>query len=221
VIRLQAIVALVLGAIGLGALLFLSAGTTDWRAARVWLALFVAAGVAATLLSPTAVLAERLQRPVRAGQPDADIIWMALFGPLLLGWFVLAGLDAVRFGWSDVPTGLQAVGVAVFVLANALAVWVLRTNPFAAASVRVADDHVVATTGPYAIVRHPMYSSVVLYFPGTALVLGSYVATAAAGALVVGLAMRTGIEERALRDGLPGYAEYAARVRWRLVPGVW
>jgi protein-S-isoprenylcysteine O-methyltransferase Ste14 len=101
--------------------------------------------------------------------------------------------------------------------------WVFRENSFAAPVVKVqsARAHRVVSTGPYALVRHPMYSGIMLFFVGVPLLLGSWWGVAIALLFIVLFAIRARIEERALIDGLPGYADYAARVRYRLVPGVW
>jgi protein-S-isoprenylcysteine O-methyltransferase Ste14 len=211
----------VVGAAGLGGLLFLGAGTTDWAAAWVWVALFTVISIAAALLLPDAILRERMRGPVRAGQTPADLVFVAVFGVVLLGWFVLIGVDAVRFGWSSVPAWLQVVGLVLFLAGNGVGGWALHANEFASASVRVDDEHVVASDGPYRVVRHPMYVGVLLFVPGTALLLGSYVGAAAVVAIAAAVGVRVVIEERTLRGGLAGYADYASRVRWRLVPGVW
>jgi protein-S-isoprenylcysteine O-methyltransferase Ste14 len=187
----------------------------------VYLVLFALSGLAASALAPEAVLAERSRGPLRSGQARADLVFVPIFGVLILGWFALLGFDAVRFEWTSVPLWLRLVGAAAFVVANAVIVWVLRANPFASGSVRVAPEQQVASTGPYAVVRHPMYSSVVPYLAGTALLLGSAIGALTSLLLIVALAVRIGIEERTLRKGLPGYRDYTARVRWRLVPGVW
>jgi protein-S-isoprenylcysteine O-methyltransferase Ste14 len=218
--RVAAALSAIVGAAGLGALLFLVAGTTDWAGAWAWLVLFAVAGVASAALAPASILAERLRGPVRSGQPRGDRAFVVVFGAMVLGWFALLSLDR-RFGWSSVSVAVQVVAALLFLAANAIVIWVLRANPYASGSVRIADDQRVATSGPYRVVRHPMYASVLLYLPATALVCGSVVGAVASAVLVVGLAVRTRIEEAALRDGLPGYAEYAQQVRWRLVPRVW
>ncbi len=219
-VRTAAALSSVIVGVAVGALLFVAAGTADWPDAWTWLALFIAGGVASSLFAPEAVLRERMRGPVRSGQGSADRAFVVVFGTLTAAWFALVSLDH-RFGWSSVAPVGHVVGALLFIAANAAIVWVLRANPYASASVRVAADQVVATSGPYRIVRHPMYASVILYLPGTALLLGSVYSSVASIALIAALGVRTSIEERALRDGLAGYAEYAARVRWRLVPGVW
>ncbi len=100
----------------------------------------------------------------------------------------------------------------------------LRANSFAATTVRVQAERgqTVISTGPYAVVRHPMYGYALLLFGGAPLLLGSLWGLAAALAVLLPLlAVRLLGEEAVLRDGLPGYRDYAARVRYRLVPGVW
>jgi protein-S-isoprenylcysteine O-methyltransferase Ste14 len=111
----------------------------------------------------------------------------------------------------------------MYLVSTAFIMWVFRENSFAAPVVKVqsARAHRVVSTGPYALVRHPMYSGIMLFFVGVPLLLGSWWGVAIALLFIVLFAIRARIEERALIDGLPGYADYAARVRYRLVPGVW
>ena len=132
------------------------------------------------------------------------------------------GLDE-RFHLSDMPLVLQALGLALSILSSFFIAWVFQTNSFAAAVVRVQSErgHSVISTGPYAYVRHPMYSGAVTFFAGIALLLGSWVGLVLSPVFAILFGVRTGIEEKTLTTGLPGYADYAARVRYRLVPGVW
>jgi protein-S-isoprenylcysteine O-methyltransferase Ste14 len=132
------------------------------------------------------------------------------------------GLDR-RLHASDVPLALQTLGLALYLLSTGFIMWVFRVNSFAAPVIKVqaARDHRVISSGPYAWVRHPMYSSVMLFFFGAPLLVGSWWGVLMAPLFAVLFAVRAGIEERALVAGLPGYADYAARVRYRLVPGVW
>jgi protein-S-isoprenylcysteine O-methyltransferase Ste14 len=207
------------------ALLFASAGTLDWPAAWVFLATSAIIGPAAGLwlarVDP-ALLEERLRPPVQKDQPAADKKFVFAFGVTALIWFVAVGLDR-RLHLSNVPLALQAVGLAMYLVSTAFVMWVFRENSFAAPVVKVqsARAHRVVSTGPYALVRHPMYSGIMLFFVGVPLLLGSWWGVAIALLFIVLLAIRARIEERALIDGLPGYADYAARVRYRLVPGVW
>jgi protein-S-isoprenylcysteine O-methyltransferase Ste14 len=207
--------------IALGALLFASAGRLDWPAAWVFLVVSAIIGPACGLwLAKTdpALLAERMRPTFQADQPAADKKFMLTFVVVALIWLVAIGLDR-RAQASDVPLELQALGLAMYLLSTAFIMWVFRENSFAAPVVKVQAErhHRVVSSGPYAFVRHPMYSGIMLFFFGVPLLLGSWWGVAIAPVF----AIRARIEERALVEGLPDYADYAKRVRYRLVPGLW
>jgi len=211
--------------VALGALLFASAGTLDWSAAWVFLVVSAIIGPACGLwLAKTdpALLAERLRPTFQADQPAADKKFMLTFVVVTLIWLVAIGLDR-RAQASDVPLPLQALGLAMYLLSTAFIMWVFRENSFAAPVVKVQAErhHRVVSSGPYAFVRHPMYSGIMLFFFGVPLLLGSWWGVAIAPVFAVLFGIRARIEERALVEGLPDYADYAARVRYRLVPGLW
>jgi protein-S-isoprenylcysteine O-methyltransferase Ste14 len=211
--------------VGLGALLFLPAGTLHWPSAWLFLATTAMLGIGVGLwlakVDP-ALLEERMRPMMQEGQPAADKTFMLAFGFAGLIWFLVIGFDR-RWQWSDVPFALQALGFVLLLASMALITWVARENSFAAPVVKVQVErgHRVIDTGPYAWVRHPMYSGAVLYFAAIALLLGSWWGLALSPAFLVLFGIRAGLEERALVDGLPGYADYLARVRYRLVPGLW
>jgi protein-S-isoprenylcysteine O-methyltransferase Ste14 len=215
----------VLWTVGLGALLFLPAGTLRWPAAWLYLALTAVIGLAGGLwlarVDP-ALLEERMKPMMQKGQPAADKKFMLAFGFAALIWFIVIGLDR-RWLLSDMPIVLQAFGYALLLASMALMLRVVRENSFAAPVVKVQAErgHRVIDTGPYALVRHPMYSGAVLYFAAIALSLGSWWGLALPPVFFVLFSIRAGVEERALADGLPGYADYLTKVRYRLVPGVW
>jgi protein-S-isoprenylcysteine O-methyltransferase Ste14 len=210
---------------GMGALLFACAGTMHWPAAWVFLA-------TCALLGPLcgwwlyrvdpALLAERLRPVLQKDQPAADKAFMIVFVIAMLAWLATMGLDR-RTQSSDMPVALQALGLVLFVLSTLFILWVFRENSFAAPVVKLQADRAqrVVSTGPYAHVRHPMYSGMILFFAGVPLLLGSWWGLAIAPVIVVLFAVRIGIEERTLREGLPGYSDYMTRVRYRLLPGVW
>jgi protein-S-isoprenylcysteine O-methyltransferase Ste14 len=211
--------------VGMGALLFASAGTLHWPGAWALLATSALLGPTCGLwLAKTdpALLAERLRLTARDEQPAADKKFMLVFAATALVWLVAMGLDR-RLHGSDVPLALQVLGLAMYLLSTGFIMWVFRVNSFAAPVIKVqaARDHHVISTGPYAWVRHPMYSGVMLFFFGIPLLLGSWWGLVIAPLFAVLFAVRARIEERALVAGLPGYADYAARVRYRLLPGVW
>lgn len=211
--------------LALGALLFAASGSLHWPAAWVFLVTSAIIGPACGLwLARTdpALLAERLRPTFQAGQPAADKKFMLIFVAVALVWLIAIGLDR-RAHASNVPQALQVIGFAMYLLSTVFVMWVFRENSFAAPVVRVQAErgHHVISTGPYAVVRHPMYGSIMLFVVGVPLLLGSWWGLVIAPAFAVLFAVRTGIEERALAADLPDYADYAARVRYRLLPGLW
>ena len=209
----------------MGALLFASAGTLHWPSAWVFLA-------TSALLGPLcgwwlyrvdpALLAERLRPVLQKDQPAADKAFMIVFVIAMLGWLAAMGLDR-RTQSSNMPVALQALGLVLFVLSTLFILWVFRENSFAAPVVKLQAERAqrVVSTGPYAHVRHPMYSGMILFFAGVPLLLGSWWGLAIAPVIVVLFAVRIGIEERTLREGLPGYSDDMTRVRYRQLPGGW
>jgi protein-S-isoprenylcysteine O-methyltransferase Ste14 len=211
--------------VGLGALLLVPAGTLYWPAAWVFLGFMAVVGIGCgwwlAKYNP-ALLAERMRPPMQDDQPPADKTIVLAFGVGILIWFITMGLDQ-RFHASRMPPALQALGLALLVLSSVFIIWVFHENSFAAAVVKVQAErgHRVISTGPYAFVRHPMYSATVLFLVGIPLLLGSWWGIAMSPLFAVLFGIRTRIEEDTLMIGLPGYADYAARVRYRLVPGLW
>jgi protein-S-isoprenylcysteine O-methyltransferase Ste14 len=208
------------------ALLFGAAGTIRWPAAWAYLIIFFVAALWITLLlarHDPALLAERMKLPVQKGQPLWDKILILLMIVAWCVWLVLMGLDAVRFRWSAMPLWLQCAGGALIVLSFWMFARVHRENPFLTAVVKIQTErgHRVISTGPYAAVRHPLYAAMLIYLPANALLLGSWYGLAASFVFSAGLVFRTAMEDRELRRGLAGYTEYAARVRYRLIPFVW
>ncbi|SFO66333.1 Protein-S-isoprenylcysteine O-methyltransferase Ste14 [Bradyrhizobium sp. Ghvi] len=207
--------------IAMGALLFASAGTLRWPSAWVFL-------VTSALVGPLCgwwlyridpgLLAERLRPVIQRDQPGADKAFMIAF----MVWLIAIGLDR-RAVASNVPLALQALGFVLYLACTLFTMWVFRENSFAAPVVKLQAERAqhVISTGPYAYVRHPMYSGMLMFFAGVPLCLGSWWGLAIAPILVLLIAVRIRIEERTLTAGLSGYADYAARVRYRLIPGVW
>lgn len=211
--------------VAMGALLFVPAGTLRWPAAWMFLGTIAVLGIAGGLwLAKTdpALLAERMRPTMQSGQPLADKKFMLAFGFVALIWFLAIGLDQ-RMHASRVPLALQALGLAMLLLSSGFIIWVMRENSFAAPVVKLQSErgHRVVSTGPYAFVRHPMYGATSLFFVGAPLLLGSWWGVAMSPLFVLLFAIRARIEERALIAGLPGYADYTTRVRYRLVPGLW
>jgi protein-S-isoprenylcysteine O-methyltransferase Ste14 len=220
VIRFAALIAF------LAALLFAPAGTLDWPGAWVFLAEMIVGGAAVSLWlarHDPELLRERMAGVFQKDQAPADKIFMVFVQVAFYGWLGLMALDAKRWGLSHMPFWLNLVG-AILSASFFLSCWlVFRENSFAAPVVKIQQERGqrVITTGPYAIVRHPMYSGGILYFVGLPLLLGSWIGLALAPILIAALTLRIGVEERTLTEALPDYADYARRVRYRLIPGVW
>ncbi|MDB5611613.1 MAG: Protein-S-isoprenylcysteine O-methyltransferase Ste14 [Bradyrhizobium sp.] len=211
--------------VAMGALLFVPAGTLHWPAAWVFLGTMALIGISTgwwLAKTDPALFAERMRPMMQDGQPAADKKFMVVFGFTALIWLIVIGLDA-RLHASHFPVALQTLGLAMIVLSSGFIMRVMRENSFAAPVVKVQAERGqrVVSTGPYAWVRHPMYSGTILLLVGAALLLGSWWGAAMSPLFAVLFAIRARIEERALIAGLPGYADYTARVRYRLVPGFW
>ena len=148
---------------------------------------------------------------------------MAIFVALWVGWFILMAVDAGRFWGSQMPLWLQATGAIGFIVSSYFTWLTFRENSFAAPVVKIQAERkqTVVTTGPYAYVRHPMYAAAILGFLSQPLLLGSWYGLAFVPVLLIALAIRTVKEERTLTEKLDGYREYAARVHYRFVPGIW
>ncbi|WP_192243763.1 methyltransferase family protein [Mesorhizobium silamurunense] len=209
----------------MGALLFVSAGTLHWPGAWVYLVLMVGLsltlGVALARRDP-GLMNERLSPPIQKNQTAADKILLSILLIAIFAWQILMGLD-FRYAWSAVPAWVQAVGAIVLLLGIWICYLTMMENSFAAPVVKIQDERgqKVITTAPYSYVRHPMYAGAILFFAGTALLLGSWWGLLSVVAFIVLLAIRTFIEEKTLRAGLRGYDDYAANVRYRLIPMVW
>jgi protein-S-isoprenylcysteine O-methyltransferase Ste14 len=207
----------------MAALLFVPAGTLRYWQAWVYLAVFTGASALVTLdlLSNDRALLERRMRggPTAEQRPLQKLIMLgasACFTALL----VVPALDH-RFAWSSVPTVLVIAGDALVAIGFYLIARVYRENSFTSATIEVMQNQTVISTGPYAVVRHPMYASSVLYLLGTPLALGSYWGFVPLAVMIPFLIWRLLDEERMLARNLPGYTDYQQRVRRRLLPFVW
>jgi protein-S-isoprenylcysteine O-methyltransferase Ste14 len=210
----------------MGALLFLAAGTFAWPGAWVYLVLMVALsftlGIDLARRDP-GLLRERMGPPMQRGQPPADKKLLIALLLSMLAWLVLMGLDVKRFAWSSVPACIQVLGALIILWSIWFCYRTMRENSFAAPVIKLQHERGqrVISTGPYAFVRHPMYFGAAIYFIGAALLLGSWWGVIFAFVLIGILCIRIPIEEKVLRAGLEGYDEYAAQVRYRLIPHVW
>lgn len=221
--EIKSLASLVVTVAIMGALLFGAAGTLDWMRGWLFLGLFVAACIVAILwvwrTNPELFAARRKFQP-------GTKAWDAVVASLSIACFIailpVAGLDE-RFQWAPQPDWVVALGYALFFLGFWGTSWAQSVNRHFEPTVRIQTDrdHKVVSTGPYAFIRHPGYAFGLIFGAGIPLALGSLYALIPVGVLLILLFGRTLGEEAELRKGLPGYAEYAARVRWRWLPGVW
>ena len=207
----------------MGLLLFATAGTIHYWQAWVYLAIFIGLTIITTydLLKRDPVLLERRMTggPTAEQRPIQQIImWFA--SAAFIAMLVVPALDH-RHAWSHVALPLIVLGDILVALGFSFIIIVYRANTYTAATIQVAKDQTVISAGPYAIVRHPMYASALLYVLGTPLALGSWWGLLAVAAMIPVLVVRLVDEERMLATSLQGYSEYQQRVRYRLVPYVW
>jgi protein-S-isoprenylcysteine O-methyltransferase Ste14 len=205
--------------------LFLPAGTVLWPAGWVFLILllgFTLVNTGLLLASNPDLLQERLSLS-QPNQKTSDKVLTSVNALLGIAWVILMPLDAVRFHWSHMPLFLQIVGAILLVGFMPLAILTFRENAFLATTVRVQKERgqTVISTGPYHYVRHPLYTSALLFFLGTPLLLGSWYGLLFVPIVIAGLVGRTLLEEHVLREELPGYAAYMAQVKYRFIPYIW
>ena len=203
-----------------GAALFGAAGSVAIAGFWIYLAIFTAVFVAAFVMLDRGLLQERM-RP--GGKPTP--VGLQLLNVVLLLHWVIAGLDRGRLHWTDtVPVWLQALALAAVAAGYALVFWAMLVNRFFSSVVRIQSDrgqHVI-DGGPYALVRHPGYSAGILIVVASGVALGSWLASAFLIAAVLPfLLYRVIKEDRVLQSQLNGYADYARRVPWLLVPRLW
>jgi protein-S-isoprenylcysteine O-methyltransferase Ste14 len=209
--------------VGMWALLFPPAWTLRyWQAWVYWLiyAAMVVAGTHYFLKHDPKLVERRLAVGPGAERETTQKIIMTVALACFILSLIIPGIDH-RLHWSAVPPWLVLLGNAGVVLGYAVIFIVVRENSFAAATIRVESEQPVISSGPYAIVRHPMYSGALLMLGITPLALGSYWGLLMVVPIFAALAWRLLDEERFLTRNLPGYADYCQRVRFRLIPGIW
>ena len=208
------------GALMVGLLIFLPAGTLHYAKGWLFMALLfipmLGAGFVMLAKSPE-LLKKRLDaKEKQAAQKGV----LAFSGLMFLGGFVVAGLD-FRYGWSHIPTVVTIIASLLFLLAYLLYAEVLRENAYLSRTIRVEEGQTVVDTGLYGIVRHPMYSATLLLFLAMPLILGSWYALVVFAFYPVIIVVRLKDEERPLTQELQGYAEYKQKVKYRLLPFIW
>ncbi len=214
-----------IGALLIGVLLFLGAGRLDWTMGWVYIGLqFFGLLINAIILfvkSPDLIAARA--KLVGEETPMYEKVFTAVYTVSLLSIMIVSGLDAGRFGWSSVPAWVTILGIALFIFGWFFSLWAMVVNKHFESTIRIQVDrgHKTISSGPYAIMRHPGYVGLILYFGASPMVLGSWWGLIPSGILVISFIIRTYFEDQTLLRDLPDYAGYAQKVRYRLLPGIW
>ncbi len=204
------------------------AGSLYWWEAWVMVALWAVFGLVLTfylMKHDPELLAERMRLvPIHKDQKAWDKVIMFLFFIAGIALYIIPGFDVVRYAWSEsLPLWMKLIAIAIHFPCFIMLGWVMRENTYLAQVVKIDSErgHKVVTTGPYAWVRHPMYSVVIVLLFAVPIALGSRYALFLSLFLTLLLIVRTYLEDRTLHDELEGYTEYAKQTSYRLIPGIW
>jgi protein-S-isoprenylcysteine O-methyltransferase Ste14 len=205
----------------IGLALFLSAGTIHYWQAWLYLVVNAVSSVLLTLyiVKDPVLLEGRMSAGPSSEQRPIQTIIVLCTGIPAVAAFIVPALDR-RFGWSNMPSSVSIIGVVLLVISFWMVYRVFKENSFGSSTVRVVEGQKVISTGPYAIVRNPMYSSATVYFVAMSFALGSYWGLIPAILTILGLVWRLSDEEEFLANSLDGYNEYRAKVRWHLIPRI-
>jgi len=218
---LKRLIQVTISVILIAILLLVSAGKTDWIYAWVYIISSLLVIIINACIFPRELISERGRKKDNVEKWDKLIS-----GLLTLPWFALyivSGLD-MRFGLSlELATWIHISGLVIFILGNALVSWAMISNIYFSTAVRIQYDrgHNVSIGGPYRFMRHPGYVGMIIYLLATPLVLGSIWAFIPASLTGILFIIRTAFEDNTLKNKLEGYKEYAERVKYRLIPGIW
>lgn len=206
--------------------IFVPAGTFKWMEAWIFLLLYFSWLTAVVIWmkkNDPELLRERMTAKKKKNVKGWDRVIISSYTLMIFALFVLTGLDAVRFHWSQVPPVIKVIGFSGIILAMGIFTWVMKENTYLSEMVRIQEErgHQVCTTGPYRYVRHPMYVGVIIFLCCYPLALGSLYSFIPAFISIILFIFRTALEDKTLQNELPGYKEYAEKVRYRLIPGVW
>ena len=218
---LKRLIQVTISVILIAILLLVSAGKTDWIYAWVYIISSVLVIIINACIFPPELISERGRKKDNVEKWDKLITRL-----LTLPWFALyivSGLD-IRFGLSlELASWIHISGLVIFILGNALVSWAMISNIYFSTAVRIQYDrgHTVSIGGPYRFMRHPGYLGMIIYLLATPLALGSFWAFIPASLTVILFIIRTAFEDNTLKNKLEGYKEYAERVKYRLIPGIW
>jgi protein-S-isoprenylcysteine O-methyltransferase Ste14 len=213
------------GFIVICAALFVPAGTMRWPEAWIYiLTQFSFSTAMAVWLKKNdpELLRERLTLVKRSAR-DWDKVILGISTVIFIPYILLPGFDAVRYGWSQVPSLLKIAAFAGMFSALVVVFWIMRANTFLSRFAEIQKDrgHRVITEGPYRHIRHPMYAAIIILIISIPLLLGSLWSLIPGGMMIILIIIRTALEDRMLQAELDGYRSYADKVRYRLLPGLW
>jgi protein-S-isoprenylcysteine O-methyltransferase Ste14 len=204
-------------------LVFVPAGTIVWPEGWLFLGIYVVCSLVFgtwMLRNNPAFLEGRLRIEKQPGKVWDKVLTLVM-GVFFISIFLVAGLDVFHAHWSRLPMLAEALGFAGILVSLALVFQVMRENPYATRIVDITKDQKVISTGPYSLVRHPMYVGAILFYLSIPIAFGSLCAILPASCGAALFVLRTYVEDKTLQKELGGYKEYAEKVRFRLVPGVW
>ena len=217
------LVRLIFAIIIMGLAIFLPAGTFLWIEAWIYLIfLFGFFGIVIIYFPKRdpELVKKRMDMKIKE---NWDKVFIIITGIAFTALFIIPGFDAVRFQWSFVPIVVKIVGFGGFLLSLILNFLVMRENTYLSRIVEIQKErgHKVITTGPYKVIRHPMYTAFVLLVISHCLALGSYYSLIPAVVIIIALIYRTKREDEMLHKQLEGYKEYAQKTKYKLIPGIW
>lgn len=202
-------------------ILIVSAGRIKWIYAWIYILASLLAIIINAFIFPSELISERGRKKENVEKWDRLISGFIIIPWLAL--YIISGLD-IRFGWSpDLALWIHITGLITFILGNAFVSWAMIANIYFSTSVRIQYDrgHIVSSGGPYRYIRHPGYLGMIIYLLSTPIILGSFWALVPAIMTVILFIIRTSFEDNTLKNKLEGYKEYAERVKYRLISGVW
>lgn len=207
------------------AILFAAAGTINWINGWVYFGLACLSQLISTVIQAKAnpQLLNARGSVVKEGTKGFDRVWVALYPVITLANLVVIGFDAVRFHWSSMPIWPGILGLVLFMPAFLTATWAMAVNKYFEWTVRIQVDRgqYVCKDGPYRFIRHPGYTGLIITVLVYPLILGSCWGLVLSAVLAMVVIARTALEDRTLQKELPGYQEYARKVRYRLLPYIW
>jgi protein-S-isoprenylcysteine O-methyltransferase Ste14 len=213
------------GLIFIGAILFGAAGTFDWPEA--WIYIIIQFGWSAALTvwlwnHDPELLKDRLKFTKKSAKGWDKVLTFASL-PFYIPYLIIPGFDAVRYRWSHVSLGVKVICFGLVIASFIWITWIMKENTFLSRFVEIQEErgHKVITTGPYRFVRHPMYIGATILLLSLPVALGSFYALIPVAFCIVFMIIRTVLEDKTLHRELEGYAEYAKRTRYRLIPGIW